>query len=76
MSVTGAGAWLRMECGLTVWWGSGLPWLGTDQSGVNEYGLAGDPQRKTYGWSDGVHEVDYNVATKLRELDFSGGSGL
>lgn len=34
-SVTAAGMWLGRECGLTVWWDSGLPWRGMDQSGVN-----------------------------------------
>ncbi|KAJ8777673.1 hypothetical protein J1605_014326 [Eschrichtius robustus] len=36
-SVTAAGMWLGRECGLTVWWDSGLPWRGTDQSGVNGF---------------------------------------
>lgn len=33
-----------------------------------EYSLARGPQRKTGGWCDGAHEVDYTVAAKMREL--------
>lgn len=36
VSLTGVGAWLGMECGLTVCLvGRCPPWLGTNQSGVN-----------------------------------------
>lgn len=38
-----------------------------------EYSLARDRQRKMCGSSDGASEVEYKVATKMRELDFSGG---
>lgn len=49
-SVTGAGMWLEREFGLTVWWDSGLPWLGTDQSGVNvSIAWQGALRRKTCG---------------------------
>lgn len=39
-----------------------------------EGGLAG-ALRKTRGWSEGVHEAEYKVDSKTRELDCGTGGG-